>query len=148
MIRRKCIAVLWGALILPGLFSCGLRATTPPGDASTSRVPLTQVSTQNTALSGTPMQPPIAEDSSESVKLAKQDLAQRLGVSVDLVTAAAVIGQEFSSDAFYCRATKERVAKEDPPAAMTGFSILLQASGRRYEYHASGGTIVYCRPLP
>ena len=148
MIRRKCIAILSAALILPGLVSCSPRATPAPGDASTRRAPLTQVSTPNTALSGTPMQPPFAEDSSESVKLAKQDLAQRLGVSVDRVTATAVIGQEFSTDSFNCRTTKDRIAKDEPPASITGFTILLHVSGRRYEYHASGPTVLFCRPLP
>lgn len=147
MIRRKCIAILLGTLMLPGLAGCGPQANTAPGGVSTSRAPLPQPSTQNTALSGTPMQPPFADDASESAKLARQDLAHRLGLPVESVTVSATIGQEFTSDAFYCRKTKERIANTEAPAAMTGFSILLQASGRRYEYHASGGTVVFCRPL-
>jgi hypothetical protein len=103
---------------------------------------------ENKTLSGTQMQPPLGDEWAESLKLAMQDLAQRLGVSVDGVTVAAVIGQEFSADAFYCRATKERIARDDPPAVITGFSILLHVSGRRYEYHASGQTVLFCRPLP
>jgi hypothetical protein len=61
---------------------------------------------------------------------------------------AAVIGQEFSTDAFNCRTAKERIAKEDPPQVVSGQSILLSALGRRYEYHASDQTVIFCRPLP
>ena len=172
MMKHKCVAVLMGVLILPGLVSCGPRAALTPGDAGTSLPPQaptarpaivaqptghqggavvpispTPVTVENEALGGTQVQPPFRDESSESVKLARQLLAQRLGVSVDGVTVAAVIGQEFSTDAFYCRSTKERIAKE-PPAVMTGYAILLHASGRRYEYHASGQTVLFCRPLP
>ncbi len=94
------------------------------------------------------MQPQLADSSSESVRLAREDLAHRLGLPLESVTATSVIGQEFSREAFYCQATKERAPKEEPPADMAGFSIVLQAAGRRYEYHASGATIAFCRPLP
>jgi hypothetical protein len=164
---------LIGVLILSSLVSCGPRVALTPGDAGTILpaqapttrqaivaqstghpggpvVPIspTQVTAENNTLGGTPMQPPFGDESSESVKFAKQDLAQRLGVSVDDVTVAAVIGQEFSTDAFYCRTIKERIAKDEPPAVITGFIILLHVSGRRYEYHASGATVLFCRPLP
>jgi hypothetical protein len=86
-------------------------------------------------------------ESTERVKLAREDLARRLRVSVDSITVVVVIGQEFSTDAFYCRKTKDRIAKDAPPEVISGESILLSASGRRYEYHASGQTIVFCRPL-
>ena len=173
MMNHKCVAVLIGVLFLPSLISCGPGVARAPGDASTvlppqapatgpaivaqptahhagPAVPISsaQVIVENRTLSGTPMQPPFADDSTESARWARQDLARRLGVSVDGVTVAAVIGQEFSSDAFYCRVTKDRIANTDPPAVITGFSILLHASGRRYEYHASGQTVLFCRPLP
>jgi hypothetical protein len=114
-----------------------------------SAIPIspTQAITQDKAMSGTPLQPPFGDESNESVKLARQDLAHRLGVSVDSVTVAAVIGQEFSMDAFNCRTAKERISKEDSPQVVSGLSILLRASGRRYEYHASGQTVIFCRPL-
>lgn len=79
---------------------------------------------------------------------AKEDLAQRLGISVDSITVVAVIGQEFSSDAFYCHSTKERIAKEEAPQVITGQSILLSSSERRYEYHVSGQMVVFCQSLP
>lgn len=82
----------------------------------------------------------------ELVEKAKQDLSQRLGVSLDNIIVVAVIGQEFSTDAFYCRATKERIAKEESPQVISGHSILLSASGHRYEYHASDQTVIFCRP--
>ena len=88
------------------------------------------------------------DGSTENIELARQDLAKRLGVSIDAVTVAAVIGQEFSTDAFYCRATKERIAKEETPQMVSGYSLLLSVLGHRYEYHASGETVIFCQPLP
>ena len=84
----------------------------------------------------------------ESVKIARQDLAGRLRLPVDSISVAAVIGQEFTPNAFYCRTTKDRIDKDDTPAVISGYSILLSTSGRRYEYHASDQTVVFCRPLP
>ena len=60
----------------------------------------------------------------------------------------AVVGREFSTDAFYCRTSKDRIAREESPQVVSGQSILLSTSGRRYEYHASGQTVIFCRPLP
>lgn len=173
MMKNKCVAFLIEALILPGLFSCGPRAALTPGDAgiiAPSQVPTarpatlgqpagqeagpavpissTQIIVENSTLSGAQVQLPFGDEWSESVELARKDLAQKLGVSVDGVTASAVLGQEFSTDAFYCRTSKERIAKEDSPAVITGAVILLHGSGRRYEYHASGQGVFFCRPLP
>jgi hypothetical protein len=92
--------------------------------------------------------PPFSSSLEFLIEKAKQDLALRLGVSVDSITVVTVIGQEFSTDAFYCRSTKERIARDESPAVISGFSILLRASGHRYEYHASDQTIIFCRPLP
>jgi len=99
-------------------------------------------------LSGVPIPTPPDFQLQQNVTLAKEDLAQRLGVSVDSITVGAVIGQEFSTDAFNCRTSKERIAKEESPSVVSGQTILLSASGRRYEYHASGQTVIFCRPLP
>jgi hypothetical protein len=92
-------------------------------------------------------QPTHGDVSVEKVRLASQDLARKLGIPVENITVTAVIGEEFTTVAFYCRETKDRIAKDDPPAVISGFSILLSASGRRYEYHASGQTVIFCRPL-
>jgi hypothetical protein len=173
MMRTKCIAVLIGVLILTSMANCGPGAPPAPGDtgiilptlAPTTKpatvaeptepqrgtvVPISpsQIITENKAMNGPQVQPLLGDETTESIKLAKQDLAQRLGVSVDSLTVVGVIGQGFSTDAFYCRATKDRIAKDESPAAMSGWSILLSASGRRYEYHASGQMVIFCRPLP
>jgi hypothetical protein len=110
--------------------------------------PAQTITKEKTMSSGTPV-PALLDPGLQSlVKQAKEDLAQRLGVSVDSITVGAVIGQEFSTDAFYCRTTKDRIARDESPAAVSGQTILLSASGRRYEYHASGQTVIFCRPLP
>jgi hypothetical protein len=86
-------------------------------------------------------------ESSETVNLAKEDLAQRLGISIDRITLIAVIGMEFPSNAFNCQTSKERAPKEEPLYLIIGETILLSAAGHKYEYHASGETVVFCRQL-
>jgi hypothetical protein len=89
----------------------------------------------------------LVQTQKETVQSAIKDLAQRLGLSVDDVTVLSVIGQEYSADAFYCRTAKGRIAKEEPPQLISGETILLEARGNRYEYHASDPLVVFCRPL-
>ena len=90
---------------------------------------------------------PIPSGLEAQIEKARQDLAQKLRMPVDGITVGAVIGEEFSTNAFYCRKSTERIARDDIPAAMSGVSILLNASGQRYEYHASGELVIFCRPL-
>lgn len=90
----------------------------------------------------------VSGGSNEAVELARGDLARQLGISSEGVTLVATIGQDFSADAFYCRTTKDNIAKDEPPAVNSGVAILLEAAGRRYEYHASDQEVVFCRQLP
>jgi hypothetical protein len=83
--------------------------------------------------------------STETVELARADLAQRLGVTLETISVAAVLRQEFSADAFYCRTTKARIARDESPDVVVGTVILLEAAGRRYEYHASDEIVIFCR---
>ncbi len=106
------------------------------------------VKTDKTLLPTSPAPLPIAPDLPDVVTRAKQALAANLGISVDSISVVAVIGQEFSTDAFNCRASKERTVKDPAPELILGQTILLIASGRRYEFHASDQTVIFCRPLP
>lgn len=81
------------------------------------------------------------------IEEAREDLAQRLGVSIDSITVVAVIGQEFSSEAFHCKVSKERIARDESPDVTAGTTVLLQAAGHRYEYHASDRTVIFCRKV-
>ncbi len=152
--------MLVNGLILVSLANCSPSAPLAPEDANTSSS--TQIFTaelatmepqpemvvpKDEAINGTQVTPALDNGLTESVQLAKQDLAQRLGIMVDDIVVTAVINQEFSTDAFYCRATKERIARDESPQAVSGLSILLNTSGRRYEYHASGRMIIFCRIL-
>jgi hypothetical protein len=156
-------------LVLAFLVSCASAAPLAAGDhtsALSTQVPATpaviakeptgtqpapitptQVTPENKTVNATPAQTPPGSESSAGVISARQDLARRLGISMDSVKVSAVIGQEFTNEAFYCQVTKERISKVESPASISGFSILLDASGQRYEYHASGQTVVFCRPL-
>ena len=171
--NRKLIVSLLGGLILSSLTGCGSGIFSAPEDSDITLttqtlaprsatmaeptepqqepiVPFspTQATGDENALAGPRKHPPLVDESTESVNWAKQDLAQRLKVSIDSITVVAVIGQEYSTEAFYCQVTKERIAKEKSPQVVSGQNILLSASGRRYEYHASGQTVIFCRSLP
>jgi hypothetical protein len=78
---------------------------------------------------------------------ARRDLSQRLGISIEEVTVLSVIGQEFWPDAFYCRTTKGRIARDEPSPLISGETILLGARGGKYEYHTSGQMLIFCRKL-
>ncbi len=160
--KPNILMLLGMALILTSLAGCSPAAPSvqasgvkpesaadpPESQQGTVATPsATEEATGNVAMSKSPMPPPWSDDAAAGVKLARQDLAQRLGLPVDAVQVTAVIGQEFSSDAFACRTSKERVSKDPPLENVKGWSILLSALGRRYEYHASGQTVVFCRPL-
>lgn len=107
------------------------------------------ISTQADDKQMNPLLPtPSASGMEDLIEKAKEDLAQRLEISVDSITVATVIGQEFSTDAFNCQTSKERIAREDSPQLVSGRSILLSASGHRYEYHANDQTVIFCRLLP
>jgi hypothetical protein len=84
-------------------------------------------------------------ETTESIALAKDDLAQRLGIPSDSITVVAVISQEFPANTFYCQTSKERISREESVVEIVGKTILLNAAGHRYEYHASGQTVVFCR---
>ena len=121
-------------------------AEEPTGTQPAPIIP-TRVITETKTADDTQVETPSGSESSAVVTAARQDLAKRLGISVDGIKVSAVIGQEFTSEAFYCQVTKERISKDPPPEAISGFVILLNVSGRRYEYHASGQTVIFCRPL-
>jgi hypothetical protein len=114
-------------------------------------IPLTHTQSGGTSepslTSSMPISIPLEPALQQIVTQAREDLAKRLGVPSDRVTVDVVIGQEFSTDAFYCKTSKDRIASDESPLAVAGYSILLRASARRYEYHASGQTVVLCRPL-
>jgi hypothetical protein len=123
-----------------------LPLTSPTKEPLSTLIPAQSIQGDNTQMNPS-LPTPSASGLEGLIEKAKEDLAQRLGISVDSVTVAAVIGQEFSTDAFNCRTSKERIARDESPAVISGHSILLSASGRRYEYHASDQTVIFCRPL-
>jgi hypothetical protein len=86
--------------------------------------------------------------SNEVVEKAKADLAKKLGIPANEITLVLVIGQEFTPDGFYCRTIKGKISKEEPTVVISGEAILLKAQARRYEYHADGQAVTFCRQLP
>lgn len=89
----------------------------------------------------------INDQSTESIKQAKEDLTRRLGISADSIEVVVIIRQEFPANAFYCRTQKERIARDEAPTVISGETILLKVGERKYEYHASDQTVIFCRQL-
>ncbi len=170
---QTSIQFLFSTVMRVSMVSCSSASSPPLGNTGATPLPNTPAVEPHRAENGTrqwtttpltqtqPSSTPEQFDKSDSsasvpfdpalqqiVTQAKEDLAKRLGVSVRSITVGAVIGQEFSADAFYCRTSKDRISKDESPQVISGQSILLSASAHRYEYHASGQTVVFCRPLP
>lgn len=87
-------------------------------------------------------------NSNERVEKARADLAHLLGIPANEIGLVVVIGQEFTSDGFYCRSNKGRISKEEPTVMIIGETILLRAQGNHYEYHADSQEVIFCRQLP
>jgi len=83
----------------------------------------------------------------EAVEKAKADLAEKLGLPASEIAVVVVIGQEFTPDGFYCRTNKGRTSQDEPTVVISGETILLEAQGSRYEYHADGQAVTFCRQL-
>jgi hypothetical protein len=87
------------------------------------------------------------QDSKEKVENAKTDLAKRLGIPSSEIGVVLVVGQEFTTDGFYCRVNKDRISNVEPEEAINGETILLEAKGSRYEYHVDSQSVAFCRKL-
>jgi hypothetical protein len=154
----------WFTFILVGclavvMAACSTAPTQPEKKQSPPAAPLASVHSQVEPDSTSPVQgtqeagtatiqptgPSVPSGMEAQVETARHDLAQMLKIPVESVTVSAVIGQEFSPQAFQCGKTTERIAKDPPPESISGFSILLMVKGKRYEYHASEKTVVFCR---
>jgi hypothetical protein len=86
--------------------------------------------------------------SKDAIEKAKADLAQKLDVPPNEIDLVVVIGQQFTSDGFYCRSIEARTSKDAPAVMIAGESILLRAQGDLYEYHAGSQVVTFCRKLP
>jgi hypothetical protein len=85
--------------------------------------------------------PPVAEDRGEAeplVELAKEDLAQRLGVGLDEVAVESVEAVEFPDASLGVPEPDKAYAQVITP----GYVIRLTAEGETYEYHGADGRVV------
>ena len=166
MNKSTWLSSIAGCLVLAVLASCAERdapqkdmpssTTIPSQEESVTRQDAESEATPSTAQQPSAgkvifdLTPPVNPDDPLTypiVEQAKLDLARRFGVSIDAITVSLVIGQEFSNEAFYCQATKERAARDVSPVVITGQTILLSTGGLKYEYHASGQQVIFCRQL-
>jgi len=154
--RHKWIHLLFSGLALVSMVSCSPAPFSLPA-ISVTPLPATPADKPKAVLPtvtgavephpSAPISTPLEPALQQIVTQAREDLARRVGVPVDSITVGAIIGQEFSTEAFYCRTSKDRIARDESLQVISGYSILLSASARRFEYHASGPTVIFCRPL-
>jgi hypothetical protein len=78
---------------------------------------------------GTEVTPP--PEAQEVVRLAKEDLAQRLGVAVDQIQRVSVEAVEWSDTSLGCPQPGMMYAQVITP----GYRVVLEAEGDRYQYH-------------
>jgi hypothetical protein len=74
----------------------------------------------------------------EVVRLAKEDLAQRLGVAVDQIQLVSVEAVDWSDTSLGCPQPGMMYAQVITP----GYRVILGAGGERYEYHTDTGRFV------
>jgi hypothetical protein len=76
------------------------------------------------------------------VRLAKEDLAQRLGLAVGQIQLVSVEVVEWSDTSLGCPQPGMMYAQVITP----GYRVVLEAEGQRYEYHTdTGNYVVLCQ---
>lgn len=85
------------------------------------------------AAGGQEIQPPAGAE--RAVQLARQDLAQKLGLALEAIRLASVEGVEWPDTSLGCPQPGMMYAQVITP----GFRVVLQAGGKTYEYHTDQG---------
>jgi hypothetical protein len=87
-------------------------------------------------MGGTEVTPP--PGAQEVVRLAKEDLAQRLGVAVDQIQLVSVEAVNWSDTSLGCPQPGMMYAQVITP----GYRVVLEAGGKQYDYHTDEGRFV------
>jgi hypothetical protein len=87
-------------------------------------------------MGGTEVTPP--PGAQEVVRLAKEDLAQRLGVAVDQIQLVSVEAVDWSDTSLGCPQPGMMYAQVITP----GYRVVLEAGGKQYDYHTDEGRFV------
>ena len=155
--KTSLLLLFLGVMTLTGCAQLGDYEELPPLAPSPSKIEQsTQVEMDEPIMTETPkntLQSPVEATlaplqnaiADPSVSQAMDDLAQRLGITADKISLVSVLRMEFTLQAFYCRAVKERTSRDAPPEIMEGQVILLAAAGKQYEYHANDNEVFFCR---
>ncbi len=98
-------------------------------------MPAAPMPPQPAAPTAGPAEPP-------AVILAKEDLAQRLGIPADDITTRSVEAVNWPDASLGCPQPDMMYAQVVTP----GYRIVLEARGQAYTYHTGGTTVVLCQP--
>lgn len=116
---------------------------TPTGQPSPSPTEASTPTPQPTPTpEGTPIsQPTLPPEAEQPVRLAKEDLARKLGIPVEQVKVVKVEAVEWSDTSLGCPESGKMYAQVITP----GYRVTLEAAGITYEYHTDkGSNVVEC----
>lgn len=92
--------------------------------------------TPTPGIESTEVTPPAGAE--EVLRLAREDLAQRLGLAPEAIRLVSVEAVEWSDTSLGCPQPGMMYAQVITP----GFRVVLEAEGKRYEYHTDRGRVV------
>jgi len=129
-----------------GAACTGAEPSAVPGEAPNT-LPVPTLETDSAARATIATAPPLeATDvglptgSEESIALAREDLAQRLGLTPEAIRLVSVEAVDWPDASLGCPQPGMMYAQVITP----GYRIILSASGENYEYHTSLRGVVFC----
>ncbi len=84
--------------------------------------------------------PPAAQPMRPEAQAAQDDLAKRLGLAASAIKVVQIAEVEWPDASLGCPKPEMMYAQVITP----GYRIVLEAAGKRYEYHTGGATVVLC----
>ena len=132
------INLMWGLASL--LLGCS--QIIPPATQFTQTQQVPTLPTEGDATQMTQPAPTVSDPGLQSlVEKAKQDLAQRLSISVTQINLVEAIEVEWSDASLDC----PQPGMDYIQVLTPGYRILLESGGNEYEYHSNRDThVVYC----
>lgn len=135
------LTILMGMMVA---VSCGpaakedVRATNPPQLSAPTGLPPIE------AMPATPEEIPVGAEA--AVELAKEDLAERLRITVEEITVVSVQTSDFPAQNLGCPQPGGKEPEFTIPAFVIGHEVVLRAKGSDYVYRVHGSQVVLCEP--
>ncbi|HKY52784.1 MAG TPA: hypothetical protein VJM08_00700 [Anaerolineales bacterium] len=138
--NRFCRLIILGFFLVAG---CQPGLTDPEAPPEVPPSAVAESSPSQGAITQMPPSPstPMASGLESLIKKAKEDLAQRLSISVTQINLVEAMEAEWSDSSLDCPQPGMDYLQVITP----GYRILLKASGQTYEYHSNRDAyVIYC----